>query len=128
MEISHQIKIYLRTLGALALIVYCLYSGSHDKFDCDDWANVYKAKQFNMVLSKKEEHYGREVYFYGTDLVSGKLAEFEEGGGWLSLNFDKFIIGDTLIKQKGYYTTVIKRNGKTIFIKMNCGKKIYPDK
>jgi hypothetical protein len=91
-------------------------------YTCDDFANDFKNDQsFHLkLLSKKHE--GRNVFFEGTDLVSKQKIEHRDGGGFIITVYDKFNIGDTLIKQKGKYQIIIIRKGKKIIIPYECGK------
>jgi len=129
MELSDQAQKYLILFGVLLVIVFVIYDASSNKFTCDGWANDFKEHQsFNLVLSKKENNYSRDAYLYGIDLKNKQPTEFYDGGGWIARNFDIFKIGDSLIKDKGKYTIIIKRKGKTILVPFKCGSNIYVDK
>lgn len=111
-------------MGIVFSLTSCL-----PEFSCDEWADSFKEdKMFHLVLDKKETNTGRDVYFYGIDLSTKNYIEFYDGSGWIAGNFDKFNIGDTLIKNKGKYTIIIKRKGKVILIPFECNDKIYSDK
>jgi len=127
MEISDHSKKYLILFGILLIIVYFIYDSSTNKFTCDGWAKDFRDnKKFNLVLTHKVNNYSRNAYLYGKDLTNEESTEFYDGGGWIAQNFNKFKIGDTLIKKLGKYTIMIKRKGETILIPFECDK-IYQD-
>jgi hypothetical protein len=100
-------------MGLMLIFTSCLPNNSGDEI-----AKSFRDdKSFHLVLVKKEEKSDeREAYFYGIDLETKTNTEFYDGSGWMAENFDKFKIGDTLIKDKGKYSITIKRAGKTILI------------
>jgi hypothetical protein len=111
------------------LAIFLFLSACKSEFTCDEWANSFRDdKKFNLVLTKKENNYSRDSYFYGIDLNSNETTEFYDGSGWIAHSFDKFKIGDTLIKRPGRYTIIIKRKGKTVSVPFECSGKIYIDK
>lgn len=129
MQISDQYQRYLLALGSLIVVVYFIYYASTDNFTCDGWANDFRdSKEFHLILIKKENNQSRDAYFYGIDLKNKENTKFHDGGGWIARNFEKFNIGDTLLKDVGKYSIIIKREGKTILIPFKCGEKIYIDK
>jgi hypothetical protein len=128
MQISGQIKRYLFIFGVVIIATYSIYDLNTHKFSCDEWANSFKDKKgFNLVLTKKKNNYSRDAYFYGIDLSTKEPIEFYDGSGWIAQNFDKFNVGDTLIKNIGKYTITIKRKGKIIQVPFICDK-TYADK
>lgn len=128
MEISEQARRYLAVIGILIIIVLLIYHSSSNTFTCDKWANDFRDDaQFNLVLTKKENSHSRDAYFYGIDVASKKNTEYYDGGGWIAQNFSKFEIGDTLTKERGKYTIIIKRAGKILLIPFECDK-VYSDK
>lgn len=111
-------------LGAVIFFSSCL-----PEFSCDEWANDFRDNaKFNLVLTGKENNYSRDAYFYGVDLYNKESTKFYDGGGWIAYNFAKFKIGDTLIKNSGKYTIIIKRKGTTILVPFKCSGKVYIDK
>jgi len=129
MQIPENAKPYLQAVGGilfLALIIW--WESKQPKFSCDAWAKSVKDDmEFGMILTKKENsNHSRNSDFYGIDINNKLTTEFHDGGGWISRNFDKFDIGDTIIKNKGEYTITIKRKGKTIPIYFECDR-VYRD-
>jgi hypothetical protein len=130
-ELPYNTNKYLLVFGSLLIIIIFLYlaSSNSNKFSCDVWANDFRDNaKFHLVLAEKENHESRDAYFYGTELHTKDRVRFYDGGGWIAGNFDKFRIGDTLIKDAGKYTIIIKRKGKTVLIPFECNGKIYDDK
>ena len=120
-------KKFILKNGWLCFVFFSI--GCFKPFSCDEWASNFRDDEtFKLVLEKKYNSESRDVYFYGKDIESKKEIEYREGGGWLAHNFDKFQVGDTLIKDKGKYTIFIKRNGRTTSLLLECGGKIYVDK
>jgi hypothetical protein len=104
-------------IGVIAFLLSCSYTS------CDELAANFKnEEQFHMVLIKKENNNSRNTYLYGIDLNTKEKVTYLDGSGWLEDNFEKFKIGDTLIKDLGKYSIVIKRNGKTILIPCVCDR------
>ncbi len=106
-------------------ITFFLASCEHDA-SCDKIAKDFKDNaQFHLVLTEKENHHSRDAFFYGIDLKTKKEnTKFYDGSGWIAQNFDKFKVGDTLIKDAGKYTIIIKRGKKAILIPYVCQKYI----
>ena len=121
------------TYGVLAGVFYltsCLPNNT-----CDEIAKSFRDdEQFHLVLTEKN-HKGREAHLYGIDLKYKQETEFFDDSGWIEETFDKFQIGDTLLKDLGKYTIIIKRGHKTIKIPYECEKfqgdstfkKVYQD-
>jgi hypothetical protein len=116
-------------IKASILLIVVVMPSCVPTFTCDNWANGFRdGDEFHLILAKKENGNSRDSYFYGTDLKYKGPTRYIDGGGWIERNFDKFKIGDTLIKDIGKYTIVIKRKGKTILLPFECNGKIYKDK
>jgi hypothetical protein len=116
-------------LKGCILVVVAVIPGCVPAFTCDNWANGFRdTDEFHLVLTKKEIDDGRNVYFYGIGLKYGQPIKYHDDDSWIAHNFDKFTIGDTLIKDIGKYTIIIKRKGKTILLPFECNGKIYQDK
>jgi hypothetical protein len=128
MEFSDEFKAYLIAFGMLALILLFFYKVT-SPYTCDDGANYFRDHvKFNLILTKKEYDGGREVDLYGIDLYDNERTDFHDDDGWIAENIDKFIKSDTLIKEKGKYSIIIKRKNKTITIPYECNGKRYIDK
>ena len=128
MNLSEQLRRYLSVLSFLLVGILIFYIASKQKkFSCDDWANDFKNNfQCRLVLTKKE-YGGGIATLTGVDLKSNKVIAVEDGSKWIIDNFEKFNIGDTVIKDKGKYTILIKRNRQKIIIQMTCNDKVYTD-
>ncbi|MDB5122242.1 MAG: hypothetical protein JWP94_371 [Mucilaginibacter sp.] len=129
MQLSEQLKPYLIAFGMIILSILILYKVT-SKYTCDDGANYFKDHvKFNLILTKKENpNKGREVDLYGIDLYNNEPTDFHDENGWIKENIDKFIKSDTLIKEKGKYSIIIKRTNKVITIPYECDEKRYIDK
>jgi hypothetical protein len=111
----------MRILKYTGLAFILILASCLPDYSCDEAAKSFKDDyQFHLVLKEKENHMSNDSYFYGVDLETKENTRFYDGSGWIALNFDKFKIGDTLIKDIGKYTITIKRTGKTILIPYVC--------
>jgi hypothetical protein len=129
MQLSEQLKPYLIAFGMLMLFFLILYKVT-SKYTCDDGANYFRDHvKFNLILTKKDHpDDGREIDLYGIDLYNNEPIDFHDTDGWIALNADKFIRSDTLIKEEGKFSIIIKRTNKIITIPYECDGKRYIDK
>lgn len=128
MEISEQYKRYIFVYGFLVMIVILIYLASTEKkFSCDDWANGFKQNfQCNIVLTDKDN--GTAITtLTGIDLETKRIINCDDESKWLRDNFDSFKVGDTIIKNKGQYTILVKRKNLKIVIPFTCDNKVYKD-
>jgi hypothetical protein len=128
MEFSEQTKTYLSVCGIFGLIIYfiiCLAKSPN--LDCDERANDFKNDfSCNIILTQKENDAGMAT-LTGIDILTKKTNDYVDGSKWLIDNFEKFKIGDTVIKPKGQFTITVKSKNKTTKIFFRCGDKVYDD-
>ena len=129
MHNSEMGKTYLSMFFGLLIVITIIYIASKEpKFSCDEWAKGFRDNfHCNIILTKKD-YGGGIATFSGIDMKSKKNVECEDGSKWLIDNFEKFNIGDTVVKNQGQYTVTIKRKGKIIIIPFTCNSKVYTDK
>src|SRR5689334_10675193 len=100
MNLSEQLRRYLSVFGILAVAVIIFYVTSKQKpFSCDDWANNFRNNfQCSLVLTSKD-YGGGVATFKGVDIQSKAVVAVEDDSKWIIDNFEKFNIGDTVIKE-----------------------------
>jgi len=97
---------------------------------CDQWAKDFKDNnELNIVLVKFERN-GKMIYLYGKNTDNGKSITFREDGGWLESIYKKLDVGDTIVKKKGSYMTLIKKTSYVVKTPLTCEEtgQVYADK
>ncbi|MET4010603.1 hypothetical protein ABIB62_000414 [Mucilaginibacter sp. UYP25] len=114
-----------RTIYSLILMLF--FESCVDSPNCDQIAAMLKDRvEYNFVLTDLDIN-GHDAYMEGIDLKDNLNKSFLEGSGWIARNSSKFIIGDTIYKQKGQYSITIRRKKKTLVLPCQCGINVYKD-
>jgi len=104
----------------LAAALFCLASCTQAPSACDQWAKDFKDNnELNIVLTKFEKN-GAMIYLYGINPKSGKTMEFRESSGWIGGIYSKLAVGDTIVKAKGSYMTLIKKTSYVVKTPLKC--------
>ncbi len=127
MGIPEQTKTYLSILfGLIAALIMAYFAVREPKFSCDNFADDFKENFSGNLILMSKKFGGGIATLSGIDLSTKNKVNNEDYTKWLIDNFDKFKIGDTIIKKKGKYTIIIKRKGQMVEIPFECDK-VYKD-
>lgn len=93
--------------------------------NCDDAANYYRKKSFNIIL-KSNPSSGRAYSIKGINPVTGKDEKYYDDGGFLGLPFaDLIAIGDTLVKKNGELKVYIHKKDTILIFPFKCEGAVY---
>jgi hypothetical protein len=103
-----------------ALPLFFLASCSANNSGCDQWAKDFKDNTELHIVLVKFERNGKMIYLYGKNTQTGKSITFREDGGWLESIYKKLDVGDTIIKEKGSYMTIVKKTSYVVKTPLKC--------
>lgn len=101
-------KKYIGQVLLVEAIQSCVAPASRD-VEIAYWKNT---QEMNLILTSKSNDNSHEIDLTGIDITTGKEVTFHDGSGWILSNYNRFLIGYTIIKEKGKYKVFVKRKRK----------------